>query len=327
MSNILLALLILLTLAVLGVLVAVYLRLQRPSQDAQTAVISERLSQLSPVAQTVSDIQLSLTELQSHVKARQELESRTAESVQRLETVIAGTQTKGAAGENILEAVFARLPVEWQIRDFKVGNKTVEFGLRLPNNLVLPIDSKWTATNVIEKFASCDDVAEQQRLKKQVETAVVNKAREVKKYLDPSLTASFGIAVIPDAAYDLCGGIHADIFKLDVVVISYSMFMPYLLLVFQTTLKNAQSIDLQKLDAYLRSVEKGIETLQDEIDGRFSRATTMLSNSRNDMTAQLSKINSGLNGLRISASTDPTQNGELIVPEPDARVENRGELT
>lgn len=135
------------------------------------------------------------------------------------------------------------------------------------------------------------------------------------------------MAVVPDAAYDLCGGIHADIFKLDVVVMSYSMFVPYLLLVFQTTLKTTQSIDLQKLDAYLQSVEQGIETPQDEIDGRFSRATTMLSNSRNDMTAQLSKINSGLNGLRISASTDPTQTGELIVPEPDARVENRGELT
>lgn len=327
MSNVLLTLLVLLVLAVLGILVAVYLRLRSPEQDTQVAVLSEKLSQLSPVAQTVSDIQLNLAELQSHLRARQELESRTAESVRRLETVIAGTQTKGAAGENILEAVFAQLPVEWQIRDFKVGNKTVEFALRLPNNLVLPIDSKWAATNMIEQFATCDDVTEQQRLKKQIETAVLNQAREVKKYIDPNRTVSFGVAVVPDAAYDLCGGIHADIFKLDVVVISYSMFVPYLLLVFQTTLKTTQSIDLQKLDAYLQSVEQGIETLQDEIDGRFSKATTMLSNSRNDMTAQLSKINSGLNGLRTSASTDPTQTGELIVPEPDARVENRGELT
>lgn len=114
--------LILLMLAVLLALAAIYLRLQQPSQaNEQTAVLSERLSQLAPVAQTVNNIQSDLAGLQAHVEARRELEQRTADSVRRLETVIAGTQSKGAAGENILEAVFNRLPVEWQIRDFKVG--------------------------------------------------------------------------------------------------------------------------------------------------------------------------------------------------------------
>ena len=48
-----------------------------------------------------------LTELKTHAEARQDVEQRTAESVRRLEAVIAGTQTRGAAGENILEALFA----------------------------------------------------------------------------------------------------------------------------------------------------------------------------------------------------------------------------
>ena len=51
-------------------------------------------------------------------------------AIRRLETVIAGTQSKGAAGENILDVVFSKLPAEWQVRNFPVGNKSVEFGLR-----------------------------------------------------------------------------------------------------------------------------------------------------------------------------------------------------
>ena len=82
-----------------------------------------------------------LIDLKSQAKARQDLEHRTAESIRRLESVIAGTQTRGVAGENILDALFAKFPPDWQVRDFRVGNKFVEFGLRLPNNLILPIRS------------------------------------------------------------------------------------------------------------------------------------------------------------------------------------------
>lgn len=311
MVGVLLFVLILLVLVVLLALAAIYFRLQQPARDnPQAEILSEKLSQLAPVAHTVSDIQANLAGLQAHIEARRELEQRTADSVRRLEAVIAGTQSKGAAGENILESVFSRLPVQWQIRDFKVGNKTVEFGLRLPNNLVLPVDSKWTATSLVERFAVCDDVDEQRQLKRQIEAAVRAKAGEVTKYIDPNTTTGFGLAVIPDAVYDVCGGMHADIFKMNVVVVGHSMFVPYLLLVFQTTLKNSQSVDLQKLDAYLQSVERGIESLQAELDGRFSRAMVMLNNSRSEMSGQLSKVGSGVNNLRLSAASSSTELGD-----------------
>lgn len=242
-----------------------------------------------------------LTELHAHVKAEQESERQIADSVRRLETVIAGTQTKGLAGENILEVVFSRLPIEWQVRDFRIGGKTVEFALRLPNNLILPIDSKWAATHLLEQFVDTEDIQEQQRLKKAIEEAVLQKAKEVRKYLDPSITASFGVAVVPDAVYDLCAGIQAETFLLNVVLVSYSMFVPYLLLVFQTTLKNNHNIDIQKLEAHLTSAQANVQALQDELDGRFSRSLTMLSNSRDDMRAVMGKLNGSLTGLQMGS--------------------------
>ena len=259
-----------------------------------------------------------LTELQTFAKARQEMEQRTAESVKRLETIIAGTQTKGVAGENILEFVFAKLPPEWQVRNFRVGNKTVEFGLRLPNNLILPIDSKWAATNLIEQLVNCDNPDEQQKLKAQIESAVLSKAREVKKYIDPGLTVNFGIAAVPDAVYDVCCGIQTDVFQMNVVLVSYSMFIPYLLLVFQTVLKTSQNIDLEKLAAYIKTAQENIRKLQDELEGRFPKAITMLNNSRGDMSTYLSKVSSSLTSLQSGANV---LEALAALPEPGSASE------
>ncbi len=298
----------------------------------QTGAVAKSLVDSTKAIQDeISRAKNDLTELQTNVKARQELEKQTAESIRRLEAIIAGTQTKGAAGENILELVFAKLPPDWQVRNFRVGGKAVEFGLRLPNNLVLPIDSKWAATNLLEEFLNCNDPSEQQKLKLRIEEAVLNRAKEVKKYIDPNVTASFGIAAVPDAIYDLCSGIQAEVFKLNVVLVSYSMFVPYLLLVFQTILKASQNIDLQKLGTYLQSADDSMKALQNELEGRFSKALTMLSYSRDDMSTHLSKVRSGIKKQKISSSqltTEATLEGlkslDEISDDPSSYDESKG---
>ena len=249
-----------------------------------------------------------VAQLQTHSHARQGLEEQTAESIKRLEAVIAGTQSKGAAGENILETLLAHLPAEWQVRDFQVGNKSVEFGLRLPNRLVLPIDSKWPATHLIERFLAAEDPDERQQVKARIEAAVRDKAKEVRKYIDPNVTANFGIAAVPDAVYEVCARVQSDVVQWNVALLSYSMVVPYLLLVFQTVLRSAQTVDTQQLDACLRSVEDGVTDMQAELEGRFSRALAMIDNSRGELRAQLGKIAGGLASLRLAApGAEPEQ--------------------
>ena len=249
-----------------------------------------------------------VAQLQTHSHARQGLEEQTAESIKRLEAVIAGTQSKGAAGENILETLLAHLPAEWQVRDFQVGNKSVEFGLRLPNRLVLPIDSKWPATHLIERFLAAEDPDERRQVKARIEAAVRDKAKEVRKYIDPNVTANFGIAAVPDAVYEMCARVQSDVVQWNVALVSYSMVVPYLLLVFQTVLRSAQTVDTQQLDACLRSVEEGIADMQAELEGRFSRALAMIDNSRSELRAQLGRIAGGLASLRLAApGAEPDQ--------------------
>ena len=241
--------------------------------------------------------------MDAHARARREAEERSAESIRRLESIIAGTQSKGSAGENIIEIVFSKLPIEWQVRNLTVNNKICEFGLRLPNQLVLPIDSKWPATNLLEQFVVSENPAERQRLKTQIEVAVIAKAREVQKYIDPHQTTSLGVAVIPDAVYDLCYSVQPQAFTMKVVLVSYSMFVPYLLLVVQTILASGQSIDMNKLTAHLQAIDAGIMEIQNEIEGRFTRGFTMMDNSRVEIRAQIGKIRNSTASLQVDAAS------------------------
>lgn len=322
---------LLVVVAIIGMLTAAALFLRRTgatsSAGADLALIAERLSKLeaandaargqlhaldSRVAETSAastqaiqaDLALAregLAALAAAATARREAEEQSARSLRRLEQVIAGTAAKGGAGENIVELVFSRLPAEWQVRDFRVANRVVEFGLRLPNGLILPIDSKWPATAALESLAGCEDPAEQARLRNEVHAAVMHKAREVTKYLDPDLTPPFGIAVVPDAVEELCPAAKAECLKLNVVLLGYGMFVPYLLLVFQTVLRSSRDIDAEKLAAHVEALGEALERLQDEVEGRLSRALAMLSNSRDDLRVHAGRVRAGLTALEARA--------------------------
>jgi len=276
------------------------------------AAVSTRLVYTGALAQGLTDTTASIREglasaqetlsaLRSQASARHDIERQSADSIRRLEAVIAGTQSRGAAGENILDLVLAQLPAEWQVRNFQIGNKTVEFGLRLPNNLILPIDSKWTSAGLLEQMADTHDPDEQQRLKAQIEKAVLAKAREVRKYIDPSATVSFGIAAVPDAVYDLCTAVRVEVMEMGVVLLSYSLFIPYLLLVYQTTLNTSHDLDLQQISAYIQRTQDSLTALQAELEGRLSKGITMVENSRDELRLLASRAALGLTSVQLSS--------------------------
>lgn len=253
--------------------------------------------------------QQGIARLQEAGQARQQLEASTAESVRRLEAVLAGTQSKGAAGENIVDLVFSRLPAEWQEHDFRVNGKQVEFALRLPNRRVLPIDSKWPATGLIEALAQAESPEEATKARNEVRRAVRDKMAEVQKYLDPELTHAFAIAVVPDAVFEVSGDAQADAFRQKVVLVSYSMFVPYLLVVFQGVLASDHDVDLERLERTLEEADSQLNAMSEEIEGRLSRAMTMLGNSQDALRTQVGRTRSGLGSLHIregeGANTSP----------------------
>ena len=79
---------------------------------------------------------------------------------------------------------------------------------------------------------------------------------------------------------------------MNVAVVSHSLFMPYLLLVFQSALRNTQNADVEKLPAHMQAIGQGLREADSEIEMRLSRAITMLGNSRVDLRTHVSSLSS-----------------------------------
>ncbi len=272
------------------------------AQGTQAAELRERLSQTQSVVEG----------LRSALSARQPVEDEARASLRRLESVIAGSSTRGAAGENILEEALKHLPPEMLQRNVWVGGKVVELALRLPGGKLLPMDSKWVSSGALEQLADpALDATRRAQLTAQVEREVERRVREVSQYIDPATTSPFALAVIPDAAYDVCRGAIVGAHRRHVMVVGYAMALPYLLTLYQLHLQFARTVDMEKLQSALIDVERHLDTLEGILDNKLQRALTMLQNTYTEGKQVSSKIRSAAQSVQTAengateVSTEP----------------------
>ena len=275
------------------------------TQESQAAELRERLTQTQSVVEG----------LRSALTARQPVEDEARASLRRLESVIAGSSTRGAAGENILEETLKHLPPEMLQRNVWVGGKVVELALRLPGGKLLPIDSKWVSSNALEQLAEPGlDAPRRAQLTAQVEREVERRVREVSQYIDPATTSPFVLAVIPDAAYDVCRGSIVSAHQRHVMVVGYAMALPYLLTLYQLHLQFARSVDMEKLQSALIDVERHLDTLESVLENKLQRAVTMLQNAYGEGKQVSARIRASAQSVQVA---DPG-NGEIST-EPNGR--------
>lgn len=240
------------------------------AQGTHASELRERLAQTQSVVEG----------LRSALSARQPVEEEARASLRRLESVISGSSTRGAAGENILEEALRHLPPEMLQRNVWVGGKVVELALRLPGGKLLPMDSKWVSSGALEQLAEPGlDAARRAQLTGQVEREVERRVKEVSQYIDPATTSPFALAVIPDAAYDVCRGAIVGAHKRHVMVVGYAMALPYLLTLYQLHLQFARTVDMENLQSALIDVERHLDTLESVLENKLQRAVTMLQNA------------------------------------------------
>ena len=269
------------------------------TQESQAAEIRERLSQTQNVVERLG----------SALAARQTIEEEARLSIKRLETVIAGTATRGAAGERILEEALKHLPPEMLQRNVWINGKVVELALRLPGGKLLPIDSKWVSSEALELLAEPGlDAVRRTQLAGQVEREVERRVREVSQYIDPSMTSTFALAVIPDAAYDVCRGAIVAAHRRHVMVVGYAMAMPYLLTLYQLHLQFARTVDMERLQSALIDVDRHLDTLEAILDNKLQRALAMLQNAYGEGREVAARIRAAAQSVQVSeagAENDP----------------------
>lgn len=259
-------------------------------QDSKAGELRERLAQT----------QATVEGLRSAIAARQSMEEDARASLKRLESVIAGSSTRGAAGENILEEVLKHLPTEMLQRNVWVGGKVVELGLRLPGGKLLPIDSKWVSSGALEQLADTTlDAPRRAHLTGQVEREVERRVREVSQYINHEATSPFALAVIPDAAYDICRGAIVDAHKQHVMVVAYGMALPYLLTLYQLHLQFARTVDMEKMQSALIDVERHLDVLENVLENKLQRALTMLQNAYGEGKQVSARIRASARSIQI----------------------------
>jgi DNA recombination protein RmuC len=264
------------------------------TQEGQAAELRERLTNTQAVVEG----------LRSALAARQTMEDDSRASLKRLEAVIAGSSTRGAAGEHILEEVLKHLPGEMLQRNVWVGGKVVELGLRLPGGKLLPIDSKWVSSGALEQLADTSlDAQRRAQLTGQVEREVERRVREVSQYINPETTSPFALAVIPDAAYEVCRGAIVDAHKRHVMVVGYAMALPYLLTLYQLHLQFARTVDMEKMQSALIDVERHLDVLEGVLENKLQRAVTMLQNAYGEGKQVSARIRASAQSIQVAGTT------------------------
>jgi DNA recombination protein RmuC len=252
------------------------------------------------LAKSLLDTQRVLDNIKTDYEARRRTDEATRESIKRLEHIIAGTKSKGIAGENFLREIFKLLPPEMIVSNFKIRGKEVEFGMLLANKKVVPIDSKWVATDILASMADEKEEAKREALAQAIEKEISKRINEVAQYIDPSVTSSLAIAAIPDAAYAVCRSAHVSAYRRGVVLIPYSMVVPYLLIFFNLNLQISSTMDIDNLQQYLLDIKRILDMMDDTLEHKIIKAKTMIENAAGDYRLALSSVRSSIKQIESS---------------------------
>ncbi len=267
--------------------------------QVQEVLQSNLLSAQASLRQEISQTRDLLAQMKSAEEVRETTVREALHSLRRLEHVVAGTKSRGMAGENILAGILAQLPPELRETNLTLNNKVVEFAFRLPNDKLLPIDSKWPSLATLEKLADTDDPDARRPLVEAIQSEVKKKVKEAAKYLDPERTIQLGVVVVPDAVFDLCLEAHVEAFKQGIVLVSYSQALPYLLSLLQVVLRFSAQIDMARLSSAVKTIGDALEKMDAEVEGRLSKSLTQLDNSRGELRTQLSRARQGAGSLYL----------------------------
>lgn len=269
------------------------------SEQARVAQELGRTANALGVLQGVQqNLDAALQTLAGQATVRAEADTHSRELLTRLELVIAGSFHRGAAGENLLSEVLSILPPGMLERNLRVAGGVVEFAVRLPGGKFIPIDSKWPGAQLLERIAQETELSRRVPLIRELENQVSMKADEVARYLDPERTLLLGIAAVPDAVYQLCRSVHTQAYKRGVILLPYSLAVPYVLSMFVLIARFGGALDTSRVRSSLAKVDQTLHDLEESLEGHMNRGLTMLSNAVQNQRSGVAECRSIVAALR-----------------------------
>jgi len=261
------------------------LETQRGREDALAGLAGAAQDLQGRLAQA----QRALAEVKTLEQARGSQLDRATDSLRRLELVVAGSSSRGAAGENVLARSLAQLPPDLLETNAAFGGRVVEYAVRLPGGRLLPVDSKWTGAAGLERLETAGDPDERRRLLEQVARELRGRVREMAKYLDPDRTLALAVLAVPDAVHAAVPEVHAEAFREGVLVVPYSLALPFVLSLYRLAVRFTSAPDTEELGRHLARLAELLGRMDDELEGRLSRALVQAANARDALRGDLAE--------------------------------------
>lgn len=275
----------------------------------------------------VGDARRALAEVRAIEQARSGQMEQAALSLRRLEAVLAGSASRGAAGEHVLARSFAQLPPDLLERNVPFGARVVEYALRLPGGRLLPVDSKWSSAASLGRLEEVEDPVERRRAVEQVAREVRGRIRELGKYLDPDRTAGLAVMAVPDAVHVVATDALADGWRDGIVVVPYSAALAYVLTVYRLALRLGTASQLDELAGRVQVASECLRRAADEVDGRLSRGVVQVQNARDALREQVATASRALASVREPPGNDDLDAAVVAGPPGviDARTGGRSD--
>lgn len=242
-----------------------------------------------------------IDEIRTVQESRKAREAELQQAVTRIEAVLAGYGRRGEAGEQIIAAALKQFPAGMIEQGFRIDGKEVEFALVLPNGCRLPVDSKWTAGGLLQQLAEVEAGPEAEALATEIERNVVRRAREAKQYVRPPETLPWAVVAVPDPAYAVCRSAHLEAYREGVILLPYSLTVPYLLSLYQLQLQYGGEVDLERLASALIQIERRVAEFDTTLENSVARATTMLQNAYGELKRLVADVRGLVVGLKAPA--------------------------
>lgn len=257
---------------------------QRASQEVQRGLKDE----LRHAADKISD--LATTTIEREKRDQVYFQSLLTAS-KNIEGVMRGSKTKGMAGENIVRELLKLFPQGMMVYDFKLGSKVVEFGLRLPDGRIFPVDSKVVALEEMNQLQETEDEGVKAKLIAKIEQAIVRKAREVSEYIVPPITYERAIMAVPDAIHYLLKDSQIKAWRdYGVMILPYGLTVPYILTFMDLQRKHATHIDEERVKSFLEDLALTLSKIDDILDNKIAKSNVMIGNAYAESKQLVNKI-------------------------------------
>ncbi len=255
------------------------------------------------MAQRLDEAQKGIEALRTQAEERRRAQDEMLSTTRRIESVFYGSASRGKAGENVLAEALRALPADMVLQNVSIKGKPVEFGLVMADGRCLPIDSKWPSAGLLVRLDDCGE-SDRAGLVREVQKEVEKRVREVAQYIDPDCTTPYAVAALPDAALAVCSTAYAEAHRRHVLLMSYSMAVPYLLALYRLQMQYSQTVDLENLKSRLADIGRGLDEMDEMLENRVARGTTMLDNFYGEARRVISRLRGSLITLQTLAPGD-----------------------